>query len=279
MVPQGTPETRDHTPGAGAGIEIRDLVVRYGDHVAVSELSFTVERGQVVALLGPNGAGKSSAVRCLVGLQKPSAGHAKIGGIDVTSDPEAAKRTLAYVPEHGSLYEVLTPIETLLLQGRLHGMDDERIEGRGTQLLEELGLGDRLHAPIAGFSKGMRQKLVLACAILTEPDVLVLDEPLSGLDAETTLLVKELLATWRERGASILYCSHLLDVVEKLADRILILNEGKLVAEGTIDELRGQATSGGHPSLDEIFRSVTDAGDPAIRARRLLGVRRGDDAR
>lgn len=254
-----------------AGIEIEHLSVRYGDQLAVQDLSFAVQPGQVVALLGPNGAGKSSTVRCLVGLQKPTEGTARIAGIDVTRDPESAKRALAYIPEHGSLYEVLTPMETLMLQGRLHGMEDAQIEVRGRELLTELGLGERLHAPVAGFSKGMRQKLVLAAAILTQPSVLVLDEPLSGLDAETTLLVKELLGAWRERGASILYCSHLLDVVEKLADRVLILDKGRLVAAGSLDELRAEAGSGANRGLDEIFRSVTHAGDPAERARRLLG--------
>ncbi|MCB9918806.1 MAG: ABC transporter ATP-binding protein [Planctomycetes bacterium] len=251
---------------AAAGIRVEDLCVRYGDRSAVENLGFEVAPGRIVALLGPNGAGKSSTVRCLIGLQRPSAGRARIHGVDVSVDPERAKRRLAYVPEHGSLYEVLTAMETLLLAGRLHGMDDAAIAERATTLLDELGLADRAHAPVAGFSKGMRQKLVLACAILTDPDVLVLDEPLSGLDAETTLLVKELLGTWRERGAAILYCSHMLDVVEKLADRILILDRGRLVAEGTLDELR----HGSGVSLDEIFRSVTKAGDPRERAQRLL---------
>lgn len=251
-----------------AGIEIEGLTVRYGEQVAVEDLSFRVDAGQVVALLGPNGAGKSSTVRCLVGLQEPSTGHARIAGVDVALDPERANQALAYIPEHGSLYEVLTPMETLLLQGRLHGLEDAQIVSRGRELLEELGLGDRLHAPVAGFSKGMRQKLVLASAILTEPSVLVLDEPLSGLDAETTLLVKELLGAWRARGASILYCSHLLDVVEKLADRILILDSGRLVSQGTLEDLRREA--GEKSGLDEIFRRVTSAGDPGERARRLL---------
>ncbi|HMQ22479.1 MAG TPA: ABC transporter ATP-binding protein [Planctomycetota bacterium] len=251
---------------ASEGIRVAGLEVRYGERAAVHDLSFEVESGRIVALLGPNGAGKSSTVRCLIGLQEPSAGTATIQGIDVAKDPERAKRKLAYVPEHGSLYEVLTPMETLLLAGRLHGLEDDVCIARGEHLLAELGLLDRAHAPVAGFSKGMRQKLVLACAILTDPDVLVLDEPLSGLDAETTLLVKELLLAWRARGAAILYCSHMLDVVEKLADRILILDQGRLVADGTLEELR----SGADSSLDEIFRDITKASDPKARAQRLL---------
>ena len=253
-----------------AGIRVEDLSVRYGEEVAVDSLSFEVPRGQVVALLGPNGAGKSSTVRCLVGLQLPSSGSASILGIEVAKHPEAAKARLAYIPEHGSLYEVLTAMETMLLQGRLHGMDDASIERRSVSILGELGLGERLQAPVGSFSKGMRQKLVLACAILTQPEVLVLDEALSGLDAETTLLVKELLGAWKTRSASILYCSHLMDVVEKVADRILILDRGRLVASGTLDELRGKAQAGVHPSLEQIFRAVTQAGDPRERAQRLL---------
>ena len=250
------------------GILVEELTVRYGDLTAVAKLSFGVEPGSVVALLGPNGSGKSSTVRCLVGIQEPSDGRIEIAGHDVEREARAAKASIGYVPEHAQLYDVLTPRETLLLKGRLHGIDDATILERGAHLLEVLGIGGEIDEPIVGFSKGMRQKVVFACALLTDPQVLVLDEPLSGLDAETTQLVKELLRLEAERGRAILYCSHLLDIVERVADRILILSKGEVVSEGSLEELR--ARLGGDPSLESIFRSVTAAADPRVEAQRLL---------
>jgi ABC-2 type transport system ATP-binding protein len=253
-------------------IKIEDLVVRYADNAAVQGLSLSVQKGQVLALLGPNGAGKSSTVRCLVGLQKPSSGHLYITGHDVVREPEAARAVLGYIPEQGHLYEVLTPRETLLLRGRLFGLEDEVIRKRGSHLMEVLEILDRIDDPISGFSKGMRQKVVLALALLSDPEVLVLDEPLSGLDAETTQLVKALLQELTQRGRAILYCSHLLDVVEKVADEIVILNEGIKVAEGTLGELQESDEVTGHPSLESIFRNLTSAADPVLRARQLLDL-------
>ncbi len=253
-------------------IKIQDLVVRYADNTAVQGLSLEVEKGQVLALLGPNGAGKSSTVRCLVGLQKPTEGQLSIAGHDVVRDPRAARAALGYIPEQGHLYEVLTPRETLVLRGRLFGLDDDLIQARGAHLLGVLEILDRIDDPISGFSKGMRQKVVLALALLSDPEVLVLDEPLSGLDAETTQLVKALLQELTRRGRAILYCSHLLDVVEKVADEIVILNEGSKVAEGSLAELQASDEVTGHPSLESIFRKLTSAADPELRARQLLDL-------
>jgi len=252
-----------------SGISIEDLVVDYGEHRAVDHVSFAVRPGSVVALLGPNGAGKTSTVRCVVGLQAPTAGRVTVAGHDVARDPEGAKARLGYVPEHGSLYNTLTPRETLLLKGRLHHMSDEQIEARAQHLLGVLGLANRIDDPIVGFSKGMRQKVVLSVALLPDPDVFVLDEPLSGLDAETTQLVKEFLGVLAESGKAVLYCSHLLDIVEKVASDILILRAGKLEAHGTLAELRAKDAQQG--DLEGIFRAVTEASDPAELARRLLG--------
>jgi ABC-2 type transport system ATP-binding protein len=258
-------------PSSHPLVRVEDLEVRYGEQRAVAGLSFAIQPGEVLALLGPNGAGKSSTVRCLLGLQEPSAGALFLGPYNIQEAPKEAKRLAAYVPEHGSLYELLTPRETLQLHGRLHGLDEATIAARSEHLLGHLGLAARLDDPVLGFSKGMRQKLVLACALLTEPQVLILDEPLSGLDAETTLVVKELLRQLRARGCAILYCSHLLDVVESVADRVLILREGQSVAEGALDELlaaeqQGEARIG----LADLFRTRTESADPELLARKLL---------
>jgi ABC-2 type transport system ATP-binding protein len=253
-------------------IKIQDLVVRYGDNTAVQGLSLEVQAGQVLALLGPSCAGKSSTVRCLVGLQIPTAGQLSIAGHDLIHECEAARKALGYIPEQGHLYEVLTPRETLLLRGRLFGLQDELTHARGSHLCEALEILDRIDDPISGFSKGMRQKVVLAVALLSDPQVLVLDEPLSGLDAETTQLVKALLQELTRRGRAILYCSHLLDIVEKIADEIVILNDGAKVAEGSLDELQAMDEVAGHPSLESIFRRLTSAADPLERAQQLLDL-------
>ncbi len=250
------------------GLQVEDLRCVYGDFVAVDGVSLHVDRGEVFGLLGPNGAGKSTSVRSVVGLMEPHAGRIELAGIDVQKDPVEAKRHLGYVPEIAALYEPLTPHEHLHLVGRLHGLEDPVIEKRAGELLALLQLPDVLHVPMATFSKGMRQKILLASALLHNPDVLILDEPLAGLDAESTALVKELLKELTGRGKAVLYTSHILDVVERVCDRMAIMTKGKIVAQGGLDELRERA--GSQTDLDNVFRILTAAEDPAQRARAML---------
>lgn len=249
-------------------IQVESLLVRYGQQIAVDSLSFELPAGQILALLGPNGAGKTSAFRCLAGIQEATEGKLSIAGFDLKKEPLQAKKHLSYVPEQACLYEALTPMETMLLKGRLHGLQDSLIAARGTHLLEMFGIAERMHDPVAGFSKGMRQKLVLSLALLNDPKVLILDEPLSGLDVDTALLVKELLKLLTKKGKAILYCSHVLDVVEKVADRILILLDGRTVAMGSMEELSRENFN--DAGLEAIFRDLTSKEDPVDRARRLL---------
>ncbi len=248
-------------------IEVASLRKTYGELVAVDDLSFTVGSGEVLALLGPNGAGKTTTVHCLVGILTPDQGTITVGGEDMVRDPVPSKRLIAYVPEVQSLYESLTPHEYLTLKGRLFELPEDKIASAIHRLLDGFGLLPRRHDPMVGFSKGMMQKVVLAAALLTEPRVLVLDEPLSGLDVETTLVLKEILREFGERGGAVLYCSHLLDVVETGAHRIAILDQGKLLAIGTLEELR--ASEG--QRLESLFRDLTSASDPAQKARAILG--------
>ncbi|MCB9881287.1 MAG: ABC transporter ATP-binding protein [Planctomycetes bacterium] len=253
---------------AQPALRVRALRCTYGEFVAVHELSLEIQPGEVFGLLGPNGAGKSTSVRSIVGLMKPAGGSIEIAGVDLGRDPVEAKRHLGYVPEIAALYEPLTPHEHLMLVGRLHGLTDSVTQERGERLLELLHLPGVLHAPMATFSKGMRQKVLLASALLHDPAVLVLDEPLTGLDAETTALVKELLKELVARGKAVLYTSHILDVVERVCTRMAIVNQGRIVAEGALADLRERA--GSHADLDEVFRILTAAEDPAIRARAML---------
>ena len=250
-------------------IRVDSLRKSYGDLVAVKCLSLEVPKGEILALLGPNGAGKTTTVHCIVGLQKPDSGTILVDGLDVQTDAMKARSRIAYVPEIANLYEALTPDEYLTLRGRLFEMTEETIRASIVRLLDGFGILERQHDPMVGFSKGMTQKVVLSGALLTKPRVMVLDEPLSGLDVETTSVLKEVMREFARQGGSVLYCSHMLDVVETVADRVAILAAGDLVALGTMDELR----SGGRSDqrLEEIFRQLTSASDPAARARAILG--------
>ena len=250
-------------------IRIDSLQKSYGKLVAVRDLSLHVPKGEILALLGPNGAGKSTAVHCIVGLQNADAGTICIDGFDVRRDSIAARRRIAYVPEVANLYQTLTPNEFLTLRGRLFEIDEGTIQAGILRLLDGFGILERQHDPMIGFSKGMTQKIVLSGALLTEPRVMILDEPLSGLDVETTSVLKEIMREFARKGGAVLYCSHMLDVVETLAHRVAILVAGELVALGSLQELRGG--HGADQRLEEIFRQLTNSNDPVARARAILG--------
>ncbi len=253
-------------------IQVSSLRKTYGELVAVDDLSFRIAPGEVLALLGPNGAGKTTTVHCIVGLLAPDRGTITIDGHDIVRDPIPAKRLVAYVPEAASLYESLTPFEYLTLRGRLFELPEDKIAAAIHRLLDGFGLLPRRPNPLVGFSKGMIQKVTLAAALLTEPKVLMLDEPLSGLDVETTMVLKEILKEFAERGGAVLYCSHLLDVVETVAHRIAILDQGKLVAIGTLEELRSvEGEDHKDQRLEGLFRDLTAASDPTEKARAILG--------
>lgn len=259
-------------------LTISGLRKTYGTFVALHGLDLTIAPGEILALLGPNGAGKSTTVKCLAGLLRPDAGSIQIAGIDALAEPAAARTATGYLPEVPRLHEVLTPWEFLLLKGRLFALTDAEIRARGERLLSGFGLLDRADEPMVSFSKGMLQKVSLAAALLTNPKLLVLDEPLSGLDATTTLVVKELMREFAARGGAVLHCSHLLDVVETTAHRIAVLDRGRLLACGTADELRQQAGMGTGAHLDVVFRTLIQASDPRAIARSLLGAPLADQA-
>ena len=252
-------------------IRIEGLRKCYGEFVAVDGLDLDVRAGEVLALLGPNGAGKSTTVKCLVGLLRPDSGRMTIAGHDAVREPQAARRALSYVPELARVHDALTPREYLRLKGRLFDLTEEAIDAGTRRLLDGFGIGGRIDDAMVGFSKGMAQKVALCAALLPEPRALVLDEPLSGLDVETTMVVKEVLRTFAARGGTVLYCSHMLDVVESVADRVAVLDQGRLLAVGSIEELRAGTGAGADTKLESLFRTLTHAADPAARAEAILG--------
>jgi ABC-2 type transport system ATP-binding protein len=248
--------------------ELRGVSKRFGDRLALDNLSLTVNEGEVFGLLGPNGAGKTTAVRLLCGLIPPSEGTVLLGDCDVGRDPLNARRRLGFVPDGAPLYPNLSPRQHLQLVGRLHGMEESALARELERLLEGLELGDRMDDPVGEFSRGMRQKTALACALVHRPDLLILDEPLSGLDAPTAAVFKELLRGWADQGGAVLYTSHMLDVVERVCDRMAILSSGQLVGLGSLDELRERAGGGG--TLEQVFGKLAHTADPREQARKLL---------
>ncbi|MEM1448308.1 MAG: ABC transporter ATP-binding protein [Planctomycetota bacterium] len=242
---------------------------RFDDLVAVDSLTLDVRPGEVLGLVGPNGAGKTTTVRMLCGLLDPTEGRVEIDGHPLESDPLGARKALGYVPDGAPMYPNLSPRQHLMLVGRLHGLTDEAAGEEAVRLMQHLDLSDRIDDPVGSFSRGMRQKTALACALLPRPKLLVLDEPLSGLDAPSAAMLKAVLRGWADRGGAVLYTSHLLDVVERVCDRVAVLAKSRLVRVGALDDLRSEGR--GDETLEQIFRALTETEDPDARAAALLG--------
>ncbi|MEE8140519.1 MAG: ABC transporter ATP-binding protein [Alphaproteobacteria bacterium] len=232
-------------------LEVANLTKIF-DKPAVDGLNLSIDAGEFYALLGPNGAGKTTTLKIVTGLLAPNAGTVKVFGIDALADPIAAKQLIAWVPDEPMIYDKLTPFEYLEFVAGLWGMDAPSAEKRASELIEWLGLGPNAHDRCQGFSRGMRQKVALAGALVHEPRLLVLDEPLTGLDAGSARQVKEVLAERREGGVAVIMTTHILEVAERMAERIGVIHEGRMIAEGTLEELRGQAGPVGD-SLEDVF--------------------------
>jgi ABC-2 type transport system ATP-binding protein len=234
------------------------LSKNYNGKAAVVDLDLRVDPGEILGFLGPNGAGKSTTVKILTGLIQPTAGRALVAGFDVVQQPLEVKKRIGYVPETPALYDSLTANEYLELVSCLHHLEPRSAAARRAELLELFGLsavaGQRLHE----FSKGMRQKVVLTAALIHRPDVLILDEPLDGLDANTAMVVKELLKKMASQGKTIMFSSHILEVVERICSRIFIINHGRQVTMGTSAEIRAAA---GATTLEEAFSRLTGVRD------------------
>src|SRR5881398_3457442 len=224
-------------PAATPALRLRGLRKSFG-RPAVDGIDLEVRRGELYALLGPNGAGKTTTLRMVTGLLAPDAGQVEVLGIDLARDPAAAKRGLAYLPDDPMLYGKLKPTEYLEFVAGLWGLGAEEAEPRARRLLDWLDLTPHAHELTEGFSRGMKQKLALAGALIHEPELLILDEPLTGLDAAAARQVKDLLVSHVEQGGTVILTTHILEVAERLAQRIGIIRQGRLIAEGTLAELR-----------------------------------------
>src|SRR5499426_3644666 len=239
------------TPQPQWALELRGLTKRF-DRPAVDGLDLTVRAGEFYALLGPNGAGKTTTLRMVVGLLRPDAGSISILGIDALADPVAAKRVMAWISDEPMIYDKLTPLEYLAFVAGLWGVDADVAEARALELLDWLELGGHAHERCEGFSKGMRQKVALAGALVHDPRVIILDEPLTGLDAASARQVKTVLRERVRAGGTVIMTTHILEVAERMADRIGVIAGGRLIAEGTLDDLRRQ-TGETATSLEDTF--------------------------
>ncbi len=238
-------------------IELHHLVKKFGDLAAVNDLSLTIARGEFFAMLGPNAAGKTTTMKLLAGLMKPTSGHSRICGFDVQSDPLEARKRLAYVPDYPFLYDKLTAREFFRFTGEMFRFDAARTEKNMRELIERFHLGEFADRAIEGLSHGTRQRVAIAAALLHDPEVFVIDEPMVGLDPQHARIVKDVLKERSLAGMTVFVSTHQLAIAEEMADRIGIINDGKLIAVGTREELRRQSGAAGE--LEEIFLSLTAA--------------------
>lgn len=236
-------------------IELIHLVKRFGDVVAVNDLSLTVQRGEFFVVLGPNAAGKTTTIKILTGLLKPTSGIARVADFDVQAQPLEVKRRMAYVPDFPFLYDKLTPWEFFRFTGELFRMDQDKIQSTGRELIERFNLGEYCNKTIEGLSHGTRQRVAIASALLHDPEVFVIDEPMVGLDPQHARVVKDVLKERSLRGMTVFLSTHQLSVAEELADRVGIIHQGKVVAIGTPAELRTQ--SGQEGPLEKAFLALT----------------------
>jgi len=247
-------------------LQARDLTKRYGGLLALDRVNFHVAPGEIVGYLGPNGSGKSTTVNLVVGLLEPSAGHITLNGVPLDDNPVEYKRQIGYVPEEPFLYTHLTAGEYLTLIGRLRDIAPDLLEHRITGLLGLLQLHDSRYKTMRAFSKGMRQRVLLAAALLHNPSLLVLDEPFSGLDVNAGLLFRALLTLLASEGRMILFSTHRFDMVEKLCSRVVMLSAGRIVAEERVTDFERR----GAQSLEEVFVRVTSQPDYLPVARQIL---------
>jgi ABC-2 type transport system ATP-binding protein len=250
-------------------IELVHLTKRFGELVAVNDINLVVPRGEFFAVLGPNAAGKTTTIKILTGLIKPTSGSASVGGYNVQTHPLEARRRLAYVPDFPFLYEKLTPWEFFRFTGQIFQMENGRIQSAAMELVERFNLEAYINKPIEGLSHGTRQRVAIVSALLHDPEVFVIDEPMVGLDPQHARVVKDILKERSIKGMTVFLSTHQLSIAEEMADRIGIIHCGRFVAVGTREELR--QSSGASGPLEEVFLALTaDQADASCIENRAL---------
>ncbi len=239
-------------------IVVENLVKKYFEKVVVDSISFKVENGEIYGFLGPNGSGKSTTLKILAGVLKPTSGRAEIEGIDVFSNPVEVKKIIGYVPETPTLYESLTPAELFSFIGGIRGIDEKILKERVNRFVEAFEIGKYMNQFIGTLSFGTKQKISLIASFLHDPKVIIMDESMNGLDPKSARILRELLIKFRDDGKSIIFSTHVLPLAEMICDRIGLIYEGKLIAEGTMDELREKAQE---ENLEDIFLKLTKSKD------------------
>ncbi len=251
-------------------IEVNDFSVNYGEFKAVDNISFSAEEGKIIGFVGPNGSGKSSTITNIIGLQNNYKGTIKIYGSDIKNGNEYKKR-IGYVPEAGELYEVLTRSEYIDFVGKLYGVDGETIKKRALQLAESFNIAEKLNIRISQYSKGMRQKVLIISALIHNPDILLLDEPLDGLDAQSIAVFKNLLVELAKKGKTIFYSSHIMEIVEEMSEDIIVINKGKIIAKGTLEQIKSELNKEG-VNLAQLFQELTGTLNPKEEAEKILKI-------
>ncbi len=251
-------------------ITIKNLKKSYdGKNYVLRDIDLDIFPGQIIGYIGPNGAGKTTTVKILIGMLSDFEGEVTVFRLNVAQKPLEVKQRIGYVPETAALYDTLTPLEYLRFIGQIYGISRGETEARSLRMLEQFGLKAEAEVRMNAFSKGMKQKVLIIAGMIHDPDILFLDEPLAGLDANTAIVIKEILAQLAAEGKTIFYCSHVMDVVERICNRIIIIDKGVVIANGTFDEL--QAMNKGK-SLERIFSQLTGSSGHAEKAKDIISA-------
>ena len=254
-------------------LELRGVSKKFSAIKVVNDISFTVAPGEVLGYLGPNGAGKTTTIRMLAGLLVPSKGEILFNGENIRSDIYAYKKRIGNVPEQSEIYPHLSAYDYLVMVGRLRGLPEKPLKRKVVEFLKIFDLEEEMDAPISSYSKGMRQKVLITAAILHDPDVLLLDEPMSGLDVMTSLVIRDLIRSLAREDKVIVYSSHVLEVTEKVCSKVIILHKGSIVANDSVDHLRQLMKL---PSLSEIFNQLVVHADTSVTAGRIVKTMKGE---
>ena len=249
-------------------IRLEGLTKHYGSFVAVNNIALHVPKGVLYGFLGPNGAGKTTTLRMIAGILRPTAGNVLLGGDDVHTNALVAKRRLGFIPDRPFVYDKLTGAEFLRFVAGLYGQDGDGVERRMDELLEVFELSEWKNELVEAYSHGMRQKLIISSALIHRPEVIVVDEPMVGLDPRAARLLKDIFRQFVDRGGTVLMSTHTLEIAEAMCDRLAIIQNGKIVASGTMADIREQTATGGHVGLEELFLKLTGG----VHARELAEV-------